>query len=112
VRVGVLVAGIAVLVGVLDGVAVGVFVLVGDGVAVFVGVAVGVALGIAVLVGVGVLVLVGAGVDVYGMQIPFWQTPFRHSASVQHALKGRHIGAPGPNEQQCSESAQQGSPHT
>jgi len=118
VRVGVLVAGAAVLVGVSDGVAVGVFVGVGDGVAVFVGVAVrvlvavGVELGTCVLVGTAVLVLVGTGVGVYGMQIPFWQVPFRHSALVQHAPKGRHIGAPGPNEQQCSESAQQAFPHT
>ena len=112
VRVGVLVAGTAVLVGVSDGVAVGVFVGVSDGVAVFVGVAVGVELGTCVLVGTAVLVLVGTGVGVYGMQIPFWQVPFRHSASVQHAPKGRHIGAPGPNEQQCSESAQQAFPHT
>lgn len=46
------------------------------------------------------------------MQIPSWHTPFRHSASWQHAPNGRHMGAPGPNAQQCSESAQQASPQT
>jgi hypothetical protein len=125
--VGVLVAGTAVLVGVLDGVgdgvAVGVLVLVGDGVAVFVGVdvrvfvGVGVELGIAVLVGVGVvvgtavLVLVGTGVEVYGMHIPSRQSPFGHSASKQHAPNGRQTDAPPPNGQQRSLLAQQVSSH-
>jgi hypothetical protein len=117
--VGVLVAGTAVLVGVLDGVgdgvAVGVLVPVGDGVAVFVGV--GVELGIAVLVGVGVvvgtavLVLVGTGVEVYGMHIPSRQSPFGHSASKQHAPNGRQTDAPPPNGQQRSLLAQQVSSH-
>jgi hypothetical protein len=119
-----------------EGVAVGVFVRVGDGVAVFVGdgvavfveveigvfdgvelgiavlVGVAVLVGIAVLVGAAVFVLVGTGVEVYGMQIPSWQIPFGHSESKQHAPNGRQMDVLPPNGQQRSLFEQQASAQT